>query len=304
MGAKSDQQLRGGLRKVSFSRILMNMSRPNFHDEIAVVSTICRNLGLGEVTPTILKKAHHTTLLISPLTIVARVQSSEPLDAARQRAIREVAVARHLASRSAPVVAPLVDLAGPHVIADSVVTLWPYVKHERTADEADAALAATTLASVHEALLDYGGELPPYTLALDRCWAVLVDDGASAVLSRHDRDLLKTQYRRLRHEVEEVASNWVPLHGDAHLGNLLLGERGPLWTDFEDACRGPREYDIAGLPLAAWSHFRDIDQALVRRYADLKSVCVAVWCWANISHSAEIREAAEYHLHRVQELAF
>ncbi|MDZ5698690.1 aminoglycoside phosphotransferase family protein [Chelativorans sp. M5D2P16] len=290
--------------KVSFSRILMNMSRPDLHDEIAVVSTICRDLGLGEVTPTILKTAHHTTLLISPLTIVARVQSSEPIDAARQRAIREVAVARHLAARSAPVVAPLVDQAGPHIVASSVVTLWPYVKHERTADEADAALAATTLASVHEALLDFRGKLPPYTQAMDRCWAVLADNGASAALSRHDRDLLKTQYRRLRHEVEETTRDWVPLHGDAHLGNLLLGERGPLWTDFEDACRGPREYDIAGLPLAAWSHFSDADQALVRRYADLKSVCVAVWCWANVSRSTEILEAAEYHLHRVREFTF
>ena len=71
---------------------------------------------------------------------------------------------------------------------------------------------------------------------------------------------------------------------------------------FEDACRGSREYDIAGLPLAAWSHFSDADQAVVRRYDDLKSVCVAVWCGANISRSAESREAAEFHLRRVRSL--
>jgi hypothetical protein len=74
--------------------------------------------------------------------------------------------------------------------------------------------------------------------------------------------------------------------------------------DFEDVCRGPREYDIAGLPFSAWSHFSDVDQTLASRFADLKSVCVAVWCGANISRSAEVREAAEYHLHRVRELAF
>ena len=152
----------------------MGVPQPSLHDEIAVVSTICRNLGLGKVSPTILKAAHHTTVLISPHTGVARVQSSEAIYTARQRAIREIAVARHLAVRRAPVVAPLLDLAGPHVVAFSVMTLWPYVKHERTADEADAALA-----SVHEALLDYGGKLPPYTQALDRCWAVLADKAHS-----------------------------------------------------------------------------------------------------------------------------
>lgn len=281
------------------------MSRPSLQDEIAIVSTLCSDLGLGEVTPTILKAAHHTTLLISPLSMVARVQSAEPIGAAWERTTREVAVSRHLADRSAPVVAPLVKLAGPHVIASSVVTLWPFVKCDRTADETAAPLAAKMLASVHEALLDYDGELPPYTQALDRCWTVLDDNSASAALSEDDRHLLKTQYRRLRSKVEETMTNsWVPLHGDAHLGNLLLCEDRSLWTDFEDACRGPREYDIAGLPLTAWSHFSDADPERIRLYADLKSVCVAVWCWSSISRSPGVREAAEYHLHRVKQFSF
>ena len=92
-------------------------------------------------------------------------------------------------------------------------------------------------------------------------------------------------------------------HGDAHPGNLLLTRSGLVWTDFEDACLGPREHDIACLPPAAWPYFRAVDQALVRRCADLKSVCVAVWCGADASRSAEVREAAEYQLHRVRGLA-
>ena len=49
-----------------------------------------------------------------------------------------------------------------------------------------------------------------------------------------------------------------------------------------------------------WSRFEDADQALVARCADLKSVCVAIWCWADASRNAEVREAAEYHLERVR----
>lgn len=280
------------------------MTRISHVDEIAAVSAVCRKLGLGEVAPTVLKKAHHTTLLIAPLTIVARVQSAERRTVAQERATRELAVTRHLAGRNAPVLAPLPDeRAGPHVVGSSIVTLWPFVEHGRTADDADAPLAATTLASVHGSLLDYAGELPPYTQALDRCWCAITDDEASGALSRDDRELLKMQYRRLRHEVEAMAGVPVPLHGDVHLGNLLISPRGPLWTDFEDACLGPREIDIAGLPASAWPYFRDADQMLVERCADLKSVCVAIWCWSDVSRSAEIREAAEYHLDRVRSLA-
>jgi thiamine kinase-like enzyme len=36
-----------------------------------------------------------------------------------------------------------------------------------------------------------------------------------------------------------------PIHGDAHLGNVLWAPQGPLWTDFENLCAGPVEYDLA-----------------------------------------------------------
>lgn len=281
------------------------MARLSLADEIAAVCSICRQLGLGEVSPTLLKAAHHTTLLISPLTFVARVQSAGALDFARQRATRELALARHLAGHGAPVLAPLGEaLAGPHIAASCVVTFWPYVEHERTARDADAALAAATLAAVHRGLCDYAGDLPPYTRTLDRCWLVLADAGASAAFSGGDQELLKMHYRRLRRDVEAAASDWVPLHGDAHPGNLLLGRRhGPLWTDFEDGCLGPREHDIACLPPAAWPLFLNADQMLIGRFAALKSVCVAVWCGNDALRSMEVREAAEYHLERIRGLA-
>ena len=203
----------------------VTMARASLVDEIATVSALIRKLGLGEVTPAVLKSAHHTTLLISPRVMVARVQSSRPLDAAFRSAVREIAVARHLTKQGAPVIAPLEELAGPYVTASAVVTFWPYVEHERVADEADALLAAETLQAVHQAFYSYDGELPPYTQALDRCWSVLADATASPALSADDRDFLKARYRCVRHDVEAMAGSPVPLHGDAHLGNLLLSDQ-------------------------------------------------------------------------------
>ncbi|MEO5830586.1 MAG: aminoglycoside phosphotransferase family protein [Rhodanobacter sp.] len=277
------------------------MPRATLDEEMTAVSGICKGLGLGEIMLAILKAAHHTTFLVSPLNIVARIQSSEPSDAARETATREVAVARHLAGRSAPALAPLADIAGPHIVASCVVTLWPYVEHGRAAEEDDAAAAATTLDSVHRALLDYRGDLPPCTEALAPCWSVLVDNETCPGLGRLDRELLKTHYRRLRRAAEGPASHRVPLRGDPHLGNLLIGENGPLWLDFEDACLGPREYDIACLPHTTWSHFADTNHALVRNYADLRSICIAVWCCDDLARSDGARKAAQHHLDRVRE---
>ena len=269
-----------------------------------MVATLARELGLGDVKPAILKAAHHTTLSIHPLTIVARVQSSGPTGAARRTAVRELAVSRHLAKRGAPVIAPLEGrLAGPHVVGSAVITLWPFVEHEPASYEADAPLAAQTLLAVHDALDGYIGELPPYTRALDRCWRVLDDVAASPALSLADRDFLRAQYDQTRRDVEMLSGRPVPLHGDAHLGNLLLSNRGPMWTDFEDACLGPPELDIAGLPSNVWARFHDADRHLVGRCGDLRSVCVAVWCWADVTRSSEVKAAAEHHLKRLRQLA-
>lgn len=98
------------------------MARSTPDEEMTVVSAMCIDLGLGEVTLATLKAAHHTTFLVSPLGIVARVQSSEPIDAAGETAIREVAVTRHLAGKSTPALAPMEGIPGPHVVAPCVVT--------------------------------------------------------------------------------------------------------------------------------------------------------------------------------------
>ncbi len=280
------------------------MTRASLADEIAAVRTLCGAIGLGAVEPVLLGAAHHTILALPPSGLVARVQSAEPAAVAHATAVRELAVARHLVARGAPVVAPPAErFAGPHVLASAVVSLWPHVEGARTADDTDAPIAAATLDAVHRGLRDYAGDLPSYTRTLDRCWRVLTDGAASRAVSATDRTLLATQYRRLRGAIAGTPGDPVPLHGDAHLGNLLIGTDGPRWIDFEDACIGPRELDIACLPEAAWRSFEDADRTLIGLCADLKSVCVAIWCSADASRSAEMRAAAGYHLDRVRRFA-
>lgn len=285
-------------------RNLPYMPRSSVFEEISAVKSICQQIGFGQVVPTLLKAAHHTSLLIAKYKIVARVQSGEPIAKANECAGREVVVTRYLADRGAPTLAPIADFGGPYVRDSIVVTLWPYADQRRTASEADASVAAMSLAKVHKALRDFDGKLLPYTETLDRCWATLSRDHC-LVIPETDKRLLKSEFRRLRHLIEGIDGRWAALHGDSHLDNLLLDIDGgsPLWIDFEDTCLGPREYDIANLPAEAWPMFTDTDPQLVAVFALLKSVCVAVWCLADPGRSHEMQEAADYHLGVVRDWA-
>ena len=72
---------------------------------------------------------------------------------------------------------------------------------------------------------------------------------------------------------------------------MLITAEGPRWTDFETACRGPREWDIGFLPGINPAPFAPIDRDLLDALADLRSLCVAVWCFA-LYDVPEKREAA------------
>ncbi len=63
------------------------------------------------------------------------------------------------------------------------------------------------------------------------------DSGTVALLKHH----LADSFGVLDHAVH------LPLHGDAHIGNLMMTTQGLLWTDWEDAFSGPIEWDLASI---------------------------------------------------------
>lgn len=277
------------------------MRRTSVASAQAQVGALCRALGLGETRPSLLRGGgHRLTLLLAPQRIVARFTTLDAADEVPAASRREVAVARHLAARGAPATVPLSHAAGPHRVAGGVVTLWPWIDHDRVAGEGDAAIAARTLAALHEGLRGYAGALPSYDVALDHCASMLAAPASSPALAAADRSLLRVHLARRRDAVAG-APGCRPLHGDAHPGNLLLGAAGAVWTDFEDSCLGPPEYDIGCLPPAAWPLFTAADQRLVATFADLRSLCVATWCSAR-SDSAGARDALAHHLAHVRAL--
>ncbi|WP_394846880.1 phosphotransferase family protein [Pendulispora brunnea] len=58
------------------------------------------------------------------------------------------------------------------------------------------------------------------------------------------------------------------LHGEFHTGHLLVTPRGLRLHDFECACRGPVEWDIAGLENPA--SYGALDETLFARLRTMK----------------------------------
>ena len=88
-----------------------------------------------------------------------------------------------------------------------------------------------------------------------------------------------------------------PLHGDPHLdGNILVSARGPLFVDFEAACRGPVEWDLTSLGEDVANAYPRANVSLVRSLSSIRSLCVAIWCWMQPGRSPGVDQAARFHL--------
>lgn len=200
--------------------------------------------------PAVLAERYAVRVHLRPAPVVARVSTFTALlrHPIEGWLARELDVTRFLHGRGAPVVPPS-DLlpAGPHLQDGFAISFWSYVAPD--SDEPPAPeVAGRMLAELHGALREYPGELPllaPPLNDIPRGLARL--ERMPQVVSKSDVSMLRRVADRLLPVVEESTSPMQPLHGDAHVYNLLCSARGLLWNDFEDACRGPVAWDLTTL---------------------------------------------------------
>lgn len=228
--------------------------------------------GLRSDDPVVLRDEWHVLVHLRPLPLVARISSGRPYPEGppEEDVIRELAVASHAARAGAPVVPPsdLLD-PGPYRHGGHVVAFWQYVEPKR---EVDPVAAGQALRAIHEALVDYEGELP-----------YLHTEGLETMTDSLEPSADVELVRELgaRHPAGPLQA----LHGDAHLANCLPG---PLWHDFETACHGPREFDLAALTLSARVRDDDPSRIALEAYGDhdanLLEECLpvyAAWIYAS-----------------------
>jgi Phosphotransferase enzyme family len=250
----------------------------------------------------VLADANNTVVLLPRAGVVAKVATSALAGRGGEALERELAIGRRLAERGAAGAAPLPgDPAGPHRMHGTVVTLWRHAEAGPRPADGDRLLGEVVRA-FHAALAGMGERLPRLAETVGRARALVTDAAATPRLSAADRALCVAAGERLA-ALLDAAGTGTCLHGEPHEGNVIWTTGGPVLVDFEAACTGPLEWDLAYLPDAALDAFPELDRALVEALRPGVSLCVAAWCSATLDRGEEMRRAAVFHLDVVRRSA-
>lgn len=156
---------------------------------------------------------------------------------------RENAIAQHLTAAGAPVIPLHPDLPpGPHEHLGYPLNFWVYVQAVAGAPSPEA--IGHTLSQCHEALRSFTEPLPPLAI-LTESLDLLETLEQKTLLPASALDLLREHLETSVRILDRFPHQ--PLHGDAHLGNLMNTTQGLLWTDWEDTFSGPVEWDVASI---------------------------------------------------------
>jgi len=258
---------------------------------------VARTRGFTSEDPLLIQETNNTVVWLRPHQVVAKVGVHA---GSEERIVREHEVASALVVAGAPIAPPISD-APPlrDVESDFVVTLWNRVDHDPNA-ESTGDVVGRSLGQLHEALLEINVDVPSFREGLRRTQAALADDGRTVSLAIPDRHLLRSVFTDLLAKLDGFSFVEQGLHGEPHVGNYLVTTSGLRWIDFEDACRGPLEWDLAFLPADAVATFENVDSSLLELLTTLNSARVATWCLIQ-ARFPKMRAHGEYHLEQVRE---
>jgi hypothetical protein len=218
---------------------------PGVASAVAAAVAVANEQGLRVADAVPVGTGSNVIVHLAPSPIVARVMSGtvvlHPDPHAWLR--RELDVGAFLAARTTVVVGPTREIdPGPYLSGTLWLSFWEHVQVRTTPLE--AAEIGHALRTLHEALAEYPGPLPPRSAVLGEIdWllnALAGDDGVSELAAERDR--LAPVILEPDH-----GPGHQPLHGDASFSNLLSTSGGPRWNDFEDVCVGGIEWDVAGV---------------------------------------------------------
>jgi Ser/Thr protein kinase RdoA (MazF antagonist) len=217
--------------------------------------------------------------------------------------VKEANVSRWLAEHAYPA-ARLAEVPQPLEVDGHPVTFWREVPG-RDGTEGDAALLGVLLRRLHGLPAPTGFRLPPVAL-LGRVEPRIKNSEIPA----GDKGFLLGACERLRAEAARLSFVLPagPIHGDAHVANLIVTEDGPVLIDLERFAWGQPEWDLSmtateyrtagwwtdaqyqafvdayGFDVTAWDGFD-----VLRRVHELK---MTTWIMQNVGVSSAI--AAEY----------
>ncbi len=186
----------------------------------------------------------NTLVLRLTETLVARVVTD--FDGPRQGTdwfARENAVALHLVNSGVPVIPLHPDLPpGPYEHLGYALNFWKFVTRIEGAIE--PAMIGKTLFHCHDLLRSFTGSLSELAILTESVKLL----GTLKQRDLFPNEVLELLENRLVSSIDALQKfPSQPLHGDAHLGNLMNTTLGLLWTDWEDTFLGPIEWDLASV---------------------------------------------------------
>ena len=246
--------------------------------------------------PLVLHETNNTVIWLSPSPVVAKVTTRRDNAAAL---VKEYNVASALCARGAPVAQPVPgSRPTAHASTGFTVTLWCRLEAEPGA-EPSGLVVGESLRVIHGALVRCDIELPDFRVGVSGARRALSDDELMAALGREDLAFLRRAYESLFERIEHQKFVMQPLHGEPHDGNRIPTAAGVRWLDFENACRGPLEWDLTFVPADVRRAFPDVDDDLLDMLSKLNSALVATWCWVQ-ARFPEMRRHGEHHLEQLR----
>ncbi len=214
---------------------------------VAAALAVAQRLGLDcSSEPEVVADGSNVLVHLKPAPVVARVATTTGL--VRKPSQRWLAldldIAGYLASQNFPVVQPSAELPpGPHLHDGRALTFWEFVEHDRSYVPGVAEVGPF-LRELHAMLSGYPGKLERLSPFFEIPQWLDVMESLNA-LDSADFTMLRRGYSAIAERIHALDLPEQPLHGDAHRKNTLKTSKGLVWTDFEDACSGPMEWDLA-----------------------------------------------------------
>ncbi|MFI1754775.1 phosphotransferase enzyme family protein [Streptomyces sp. NPDC020571] len=267
-----------------------------------VMAAACRAAGLDGDGAELIRLGENALFRLTSVPVIVRVaRGREWLPTAR----KEVAVSRWLAGEGFSAARVVEDLEQPLSIDGYPVTFWHQIV-EGDRKPAYGELGAV-LRDLHTLTIPAGLELPPFQpfdkqeLRIDR-----------AQIPEDDRSFLRKRWRELQDRYAELRFETAqgPVHGDAHVQNLMVDDRGQvILIDFEAFCYDHPEWDLMVTAVEhhslGWQSDEQYD-AFVSAYGrdlydwpgyetlrGLQEFGMTTWLMQNIQEDE--RTAAEYH---------
>ena len=240
----------------------------------AAARSLATRLGLEVSEAVVLQDSDRVTLRLLPCDAVASVAPA----AWFAHAEFEADVAQQVARAGGPAAAldPRAE-PRPYLHDGFVITFWTHYAPE--AGEASPEQYAEALQRLHAAMRKVDVPARHFSGRIDDAEKLIDDPARTPRLEPGDRTLLSDTLRDLREAITRRGRPEQLLHAEPHPGNVLNTANGLLFIDFETACRGPVEFDIAAMPREVSPHYPGADEQLIEDCRTLHKALVAAWRW-------------------------